>query len=518
MSQPQLDKHLARGGAQPVRGWHFGVRKIVGTAGLNLMYGLGPALTRVGFVRRAVARALENLVRENSRKVAGIGKKLPRVQEDRMEMVVTILRTIEKALAEKRLSQTAVRRLLKNLVHGSIMKEEGQKAIRDRFRAQNNVSPPEILLISPTKACNLRCKGCYADSTGTQEHLSWPVLDRLVSDARSLWGSRFIVFSGGEPLVYRDQGQGVLDLAEKYPSTYFMMYTNATLIDDEIARRIGRLGNVMPAISIEGLKEKTDTRRGAGIFDKVVAAMERLRREKVFYGVSITATRENAEEILSDEVIDFYFSRMGALFAWVFHYMPIGRAITLDLIPSPEQRVWLWKRSQELFKDRRLFIADFWNGGAAAQGCIAAGRPGGYMAVCWNGDAVPCVFMPYSPINVNKAFAEGKNLVDVWSHPFFAHLRRWQYDYGYTKDFEASREIKNWMMPCPIRDHYKEFHPWVEKFGLKPLDENADEAVHDPEYLRRMAEYNQAVADLMDPIWNEYYKDRNYKIPPEGRG
>jgi MoaA/NifB/PqqE/SkfB family radical SAM enzyme len=513
MAQVHVDKRMARGGAQPVRGWRFGVRKVVGTAGLNIMYGIGPALTRVGFIRRPVARSLENLLRENSRKVAGCGKKLPRVQEDRMEMVVTILRTIETALAEKRLSRASVRGLLKNLVHGAIMKEEAQKGTRDRFRALTKVSPPEVLLISPTKACNLRCKGCYADSTAVQEKLSWPVLDRLVGEARSLWGSRFIVFSGGEPLIYRDEGKGVMDLAEKYPGTYFMMYTNATLIDDGTARRMAELGNIMPAISIEGLKEKTDARRGDGIFDKVVAAMERLRKAKVFYGVSITATRENAEEILSDEVIDFYFKKMGALFAWVFHYMPIGRAITLDLIPSPEQRLWLWKRTQELVKERRLFIADFWNGGVAAQGCIGAGRAGGYMAVCWNGDVVPCVFMPYSPININTAYAEGKNLIDVWSHPFFANVRKWQYDYGYTKDFDASREIRNWMMPCPIRDHYKEFHPWVEKYGLKPIDENAAAAVHDPDYLKGMEEYNRAVAGLMDPIWTEFYKDRDYKIP-----
>ena len=85
------------------------------------------------------------------------------------------------------------------------------------------------------------------------------------------------------------------------------MYTNGTLIDDAVAKRIGRLGNVSPALSIEGMKERTDARRGDGVFDKVLAAMERLRREGVIIGVSLTATRENADEILSDEVVETFF-------------------------------------------------------------------------------------------------------------------------------------------------------------------------------------------------------------------
>jgi hypothetical protein len=242
--------------------------------------------------------------------------------------------------------------------------------------------------------------------------------------------------------------------------------------------------------------------------------MGRLRKEKVFFGISITATRENVEEVLSDPVIDFYFKGQGALFAWLFHYMPIGRAITLDLMPTPEQRLWMWKRSWELIKDRRLFIADFWNGGTTARGCISAGRQGGYMAVCWNGDVVPCVFLPYSPVNVNDAYAAGRNLNDIWAHPFFEHIRNWQNAYGYGKAFVSQRaDMHNWMMPCPIRDHYKEFHPWLEKYGVKPIDENAREAMLDPEYLAGMSDYNRRVAELLDPIWENVYLDKNFKIP-----
>ncbi len=41
--------------------------------------------------------------------------------------------------------------------------------------------------------------------------------DRLVTEAHDAWGMRFFVLTGGEPLSYRSEGLGVLDLAERHP-------------------------------------------------------------------------------------------------------------------------------------------------------------------------------------------------------------------------------------------------------------------------------------------------------------
>ena len=509
--QPQSDP----GTLMPDQTKKLNLRKIFLSASLKTFAWAAPVLARIGFVRKALLRTMEKNLRRGSIRLAEEGRRPPRIVEDRMELTLAIFATIDRALARNSLSKASMRRVIKNLAHDIILKK-GDPTARAKFIAEYGVRPPEVILVSPTKFCNLNCKGCYADSTAINEKLSWPVLDHLVSDIRTLWGSRFVAFSGGEPLAYRDQGYGVLDLAERYPDVFFMMYTNGTLIDDATARRMSRLGNVMPCISVEGLKESTDARRGDGVFDRIVEAMGRLRREKVLFGLSITATRSNVEEILSDKVIDFYFNEMGAHFAWVFQYMPIGRAITLDYLPTPQQRLWMWKRTWELIKERRLYVSDFWNGGTTALGCIGAGRSGGYFAVVWNGDVVPCVFMPYSPVNINQVYAEGKNLIDVWQTPFFKKIREWQVDYGYSKNYMESAKIKNWMMPCPIRDHFKEFKPILDEFKPKPLDENAGLAMADPEYQKGLIAYNEAVAALMDPIWKEHYLDPNHKIAPKG--
>jgi MoaA/NifB/PqqE/SkfB family radical SAM enzyme len=476
-------------------------RKVIGLAAWA-----GPRVGRIGPLRRALTDYWERKIREGMRADIDKGFRPPGVLRDRAEMSIAMLRTIERGVAEGRLGRASVDRLLNVLVGDSLV-SHGIPGAKARFTAQFGVRPPGFLLISPTKTCNLRCIGCYADSGPTPEKLEWPIIRRLVKEARELWGAVFIVISGGEPLAYRDEGKTVLDLAEMNPDCFFMMYTNGTLIDDEVARRMGRTGNLIPAISVEGMREETDRRRGAGIFDRVVETMERLRREKVLFGISMTATRENAEHLLSDEVIGFYFCQMGALYGWLFHYMPIGRAYTLQMLPTPEQRLWMWRRSWQLITERHIFLADFWNSGTVSLGCISAGHEGGYMTVDWDGKVSPCVFIPYSPLNIHDVYAHGKTLIDVWLHPFLARLRAWQEDYSNEKQYTKGSRHGNWMMPCPIRDHYDEFFEMLWEFGPEPVDESAQAARLDPEYRRGLASYNRAVAELFDPIWKTRYME-----------
>jgi hypothetical protein len=125
------------------------------------------------------------------------------------------------------------------------------------------------------------------------------------------------------------------------------------------------------------------------------------------------------------------------------------------------------------------------------------------MAVDWNGNVIPCVFLPYSPVNIHDAYARGKTLVDVWAHPFFERIRAWQRQYGYRGDKQGWDG--NWIMPCPIRDHYAEFYEMVKDYDVVPIDENAAAALHDPDYRDGLIRYNRSVAEIFDPIWKSQY-------------
>jgi MoaA/NifB/PqqE/SkfB family radical SAM enzyme len=477
---------------------------IPGRALYSTLAWAGPKLARIGPIRRAALGLADRRMQAWYESALEAGLRPPGVDSDRYAMGKAITRTIERAIAADRINQHGLEKVLNNLIRG-VLVNQGDWGAKNEFAARYGTNPPDILLISPTKTCNLRCVGCYADSGPTREKLTWPVFDRLLGEAHDLWGMRFFVISGGEPLSYRDEGKTLLDMAEKYSDCFFMMYTNGTLIDDRMAARIAELGNIMPAISLEGMRERTDQRRGEGVFDQIVAAMTRLRREKVLFGASITATKLNSDEVMSDEVVDFLWEEMGILFAWVFHYMPIGRAYTLDLLPTPQQRLMLWQRTWELVRKRGYFIADFWDSGTASDGCIAAGREGGYMAVDWNGSVIPCVFAPYSPVNLNTAYEQGRTLNDVWAEPFFANLRSWQREYGYKRAMAVEGQHGNWMLPCPIRDHHAEFRRIVLDHEPEPADENAAAALLDPGYREGMEQYDRDLAELFDPYWESEY-------------
>lgn len=486
--------------------------------GTELLMAAVPVLSSSSILRGSAIHTM-NLYLKHRRPPSENHQLPPGVHRDLKDFSGVINHTADRILSHG-LSKPVLRSAARNLVNG-IMVQANSPAQVEAFRAHNQVSPPSFLVISPGKACNLHCTGCYASAGEGAETMNWSTFNRIITEAKELWGIRFIVISGGEPLAYRSEGRNMLDAFEQHPDVFFLMYTNGTLIDPYVARRMAELGNVTPAISVEGWQERTDCRRGEGMFNRILNAMDRLRIMGVPFGISLTATRENVEEIFSDSFLDYFFEKKGALYGWIFHYMPIGRSYTLDLMPTPEQRVWMWKRIWNIIDEKHLFLADFWNHGTLSEGCLAAGRSvgGGYFYIDWNGAVSPCVFVPYSPVNICEIYASGGNLNDIWQAPFFSGIRKWQKDYRQGDG--------NWLSPCIIRDHHRDFRNLVGLYEPEPTDENARAALLDMNYTLGMAEYDRNYQNLSNPLWQVNYLDNinfdykkqklHHEIPLDGR-
>jgi len=466
------------------------------------------AALRLGPLRRWVLTQGERLlfrtyVQENREGLP------PKVQEIRCRALVNLLRSVERALADGRISSQVRRSIFKEFI-GKLVIEQGQGA--GRFRERFGCDPPLFLTISPTKQCNLHCKGCYAaSSAGIRRTLEYWAFDRVLKEKRDMWGSHFTVISGGEPLMYRSEGKDLFDILEGNQDQYFMMYTNGTLIDRDVARRLAKLGNLTPAISVEGWERETDARRGRGVFAKIQQAMENLRVCGVPFGISVTATKENAEIILSDELVDYYFKELGAIYGWIFQYMPIGRSYSVDLMVSAEQRAWMLERELRMIYERNHFLIDFWNGGIMSMGCISAGRPGGYFYIDWNGNIAPCVFFPYTKANVYELYGRGESLSSLLAGDYFRALQSWQD--GYLK---GGKRMGNLFLPCPMRDHHGFAHRLVTSQGAKPMDEAAARALDDSEYQDKMEKYNQRTAELLDPVWEREVYATPHGADPRG--
>ena len=155
------------------------------------------------------------------------------------------------------------------------------------------------------------------------------------------------------------------------------------------------------------------------MFGQVMDAFANLRAAGVPFGISMTATCYNCDELLSDEVVEFYFEEQGAMYGWIFQYMPIGRGYDLSLMVTPEQRLKLQRRIWQVIKEKRVFLMDFWNSGTAVHGCLAAGRQAGYFYINWNGDVTPCVFIPYAATNIYEIYKKGGTIMELMEIDFF---------------------------------------------------------------------------------------------------
>jgi len=420
------------------------------------------------------------------------------VRKERRILGGAIMRSVARFLddvqSHPRLRAALEERVLPALLRQSLSQSEAQARFRERFQE----NPPGFLVVSPTGACNLRCKGCYANSSDTLvKQLDYSVFSRLLREKEELWGSWFTVISGGEPLMYRSQGHALLDVVEEHPDNFFLMFTNGTLISEEVARRMAELGNITPAISVEGYERETDERRGHGVYGRILAAYENLKQHGVPFGVSLTVFRETAH-LVDQSLFDHYIEELGAKYMWIFQYMPIGREQTLERQITPEQRLIMYNNTWKAVREKAMFIADFWNSGSFSSGCISAGRPGGYFYVEWNGNVTPCVFNPYSPVNIYELYRDGKNLNDVLAEPFFREIRDWQDRYGLRTPPE---QTGNFMVPCPIRDHYDFMLPALQKHRPRAIDPSGDAALGDEQYQQGLIEYGRRLSSLMDPIW-----------------
>ena len=74
-------------------------------------------------------------------------------------------------------------------------------------------------------------------------------------------GDYFVVLTGGEPYLLKES---LLRLFRKHNDMYFLTFTNGTLFDEALVDELARLGNVAPALSLEGFEAETDRRRGPG--------------------------------------------------------------------------------------------------------------------------------------------------------------------------------------------------------------------------------------------------------------
>ncbi len=183
--------------------------------------------------------------------------------------------------AASRVSPQVREKVVMNLINNAMI--QGQPK-RLAFTRKYGISPPNLLVISPTMRCNLKCYGCYAWQYSRKDDLPYDVCNRVIDEANDI-GIYFFVITGGEPFCWGN----FYDFLERHNDSFFQVYTNGQLIDDRVAKRLAELGNAVPCISVEGFEKETDERRGKGAWARIMKSMDALNDNGVLFGFSVTA-------------------------------------------------------------------------------------------------------------------------------------------------------------------------------------------------------------------------------------
>ena len=257
-----------------------------------------------------------------------------------------------------------------------------------------------------------------------------------------------------------------------------------------------RVKNFVPAISLEGFEEVNDLRRGAGVYEKVLHAMDLLKASGQIFGTSICYTSKNIETVTSDEFLDMIIEK-GCRFTWYFHYMPVGNDAAVELLPTKEQREYMYHRVRKIRSTnggKPIFAMDFQNDGEFVGGCIAGGR--NYCHINPNGDVEPCVFIHYSGANIKEV-----SLLDALRQPLFMAYRDHQ-------PFNC-----NHLKPCPMLENPELLQQMVHETGAKSTDLQSPETV---EHLcGKCHTYAKCWSECADKLWSEHPREakgyQNYK-------
>lgn len=275
---------------------------------------------------------------------------------------------------------------------------------------------PPFLIASITSECNLHCAGCYSrcnNATVDEKPVSQLTDEQWenIFDEADEMGISFILLAGGEPMLRR----GVIEAAGKKKNIMFPVFTNGTFLDEKYLKLFDECRNLIPIMSIEGKQEITDTRRGAGIYERLIRNMDRLNKRGMIFGASVTVTTENIKEVTSEEFLNELSDR-GCKAVIFVEYVPVTDE-SKELAPGDEEREYMKKEIQRLREEKsEMVYISFPGDEKNSGGCVAAGR--GFFHINSHGGAEPCPFSPYSDVNIKNS-----SLREAINSPLFLALQ-----------------------------------------------------------------------------------------------
>ncbi|MBW1836347.1 MAG: 12,18-didecarboxysiroheme deacetylase [Deltaproteobacteria bacterium] len=154
-----------------------------------------------------------------------------------------------------------------------------------------------VVVWNVTRQCNLKCVHCYAHAKNiaVANELSTAEGKKLIENL-SQFGVPVILFSGGEPLMREDLPELASYAVEK--GMRAVISTNGTLISNETAYTLKRIGLSYVGVSLDGMETVNDRFRGVkGAFKSALDGIKNCKAAGIKVGLRFTINTFNAGEL-----------------------------------------------------------------------------------------------------------------------------------------------------------------------------------------------------------------------------
>jgi 12,18-didecarboxysiroheme deacetylase len=183
-----------------------------------------------------------------------------------------------------------------------------------------------VVVWNMTKACNLKCRHCYAKATAgpAPDELSTSEAKAMIDDLAG-FGAPVILFSGGEPLMRPDLAELARYAVKK--GLRAVISTNGTLITPDKAKELKDIGLSYVGVSLDGLRPVHDAfRQVQGSFDRALSGVRNCLAAGVKTGLRFTIYRDNAAQVPA--IFDL-IEKEGIPRACFYHLVYAGRGSRL---------------------------------------------------------------------------------------------------------------------------------------------------------------------------------------------
>ncbi len=172
---------------------------------------------------------------------------------------------------------------------------------------------PFVVVLRLNDACNMSCEYCesYKFSSSIDYNSLIPFLEKVYKA-----GCRFLILTGGEPYLYKDRNKLLQWIKNK--NIYLVLNTNGKLIaDKEYQDFLMEADEVL--VSLDGPKEIQDNHRGKGSFDRTIALLDILKKNKIKITISAVITPINIEQYVFD-----FFKAIKSTYSAYIGFSPVS--------------------------------------------------------------------------------------------------------------------------------------------------------------------------------------------------